>query len=101
MQGKDIFTMETGQVLELTKDTAKVTGRVHTGSVFVDGLGVGDVGNIVLRDRKHLAEDGMLTVVVTLERESYSIIAGPDIITRGFIYAKESDELISEGKRDC
>ncbi len=98
MEGKDIFTMETGQVLELTKDEAKVTGRVHTGSVYVDGLGVGDVGNIVLRDRKHLAEDGMLTVVVTLERETYSIIAGPDIITRGFVYAKESDILINEVK---
>ena len=90
--------METGQVLELTKDEAKVTGKVQTGSVYVDGLGVGDVGSIVLRDRKHLAEDGMLTVVVTLERESYSIIAGPDIITRGFIYAKESDALIGEVK---
>ncbi|MCB2308681.1 ribonuclease J [Clostridium estertheticum] len=98
MKGKDIFTMETGQVLEITKDEAKITGRVHTGSVFVDGLGVGDVGSIVIRDRKHLAEDGMLTVVVTLERASYSIIAGPDIITRGFVYAKESDELISEVK---
>lgn len=98
MQSKDIFTMETGQVLELTKDEAKITGRVHTGSVFVDGLGVGDVGSIVLRDRKHLAEDGMLTVVVTLDRESYSIIAGPDIITRGFIYVRESDALISEVK---
>ena len=98
MESKDVFTMETGQVLELTKAEAKVTGRVHTGSVFVDGLGVGDVGNIVLRDRKHLAEDGMLTVVVTLERETYSIIAGPDIITRGFVYAKESDTLINEVK---
>lgn len=96
MQKKDIFTIETGQVLELTTDEAKVSGRVHTGSVFVDGLGVGDVGSIVLRDRKHLAEDGMLTVVVTLDRESYSIIAGPDIITRGFVYAKESDALIKE-----
>ena len=98
MQSKNIFTMETGQVLELTQNEAKIIGRVHTGSVFVDGLGVGDVGSVVLRDRKHLAEDGMLTIVVTLERESYSIIAGPDIITRGFIYVKESDELISEVK---
>ena len=98
MNEKDIFTMETGQVLEITKVDAKVIERVHTGAIFVDGLGVGDVGSIVLRDRKHLAEDGMLTIVVTLERESYSIIAGPDIITRGFIYAKESDELINEVK---
>jgi ribonuclease J len=96
MQAKDIFIMETGQVLEVTKEEVITSGRVRTGSVFVDGLGVGDVGDIVLRDRKHLAEDGMLTVVVTLDRESYSIIAGPDIITRGFVYAKESDELIKE-----
>ncbi|MBU3110010.1 ribonuclease J [Clostridium lacusfryxellense] len=98
MSAKDIFTLETGQVLELTKDEARLAGRVHTGSVYVDGLGVGDVGTVVLRDRKHLAEDGMLTVVVTLERLSYSIIAGPDIITRGFVYAKESDVLINEVK---
>ncbi len=98
MQSENIFTMETGQILEITADEAKIAGRVHTGAVFVDGLGVGDVGSIVLRDRKHLAEDGMMTIVVTLERESYSIIAGPDIITRGFIYAKESDELLNEVK---
>jgi ribonuclease J len=98
MEKKNIFTIETGQVLEISKEEAKVAGRVHTGSVFVDGLGVGDVGSIVLRDRKHLAEDGMVTVVVTLERETYSIIAGPDIITRGFVYAKESDALINEVK---
>ncbi|MCB2289003.1 ribonuclease J [Clostridium sp. CS001] len=98
MEKKDIFIIETGQVLEISKEEAKVSGRVHTGSVYVDGLGVGDVGNIVLRDRKHLAEDGMVTVVVTLERETYSIIAGPDIITRGFVYVKESDALINEVK---
>ena len=98
MQKTNIFTMETGQVLQLTKDEAKVTGRVHTGSIYVDGLGIGDVGSVVLRDRKHLAEDGMLTIVVTLERETYSIIAGPDIITRGFVYAKESDVLINDVK---
>ncbi|MCY6369338.1 ribonuclease J [Clostridium ganghwense] len=94
MKGENIFTLDMGEVLELSDKEAKISGKVRTGSVFVDGLGVGDVGNIVLRDRRHLAEDGMLTVVVTLERESYSIIAGPDIITRGFIYAKESEELI-------
>lgn len=98
MEGENIFTLEMGQVLELTDKEANIAGRVPAGSVFVDGLGVGDVGNIVLRDRKHLAEDGMLTIVVTLERESYSIIAGPDIITRGFVYAKESEELIYEVK---
>ncbi|MBU5590173.1 ribonuclease J [Clostridium sp. MSJ-4] len=98
MESENIFTLDTGEVLELSTKEAKVSGRVHTGSVFVDGLGVGDVGNIVLRDRKYLAQDGMLTVVVTIEKESYSIIAGPDIITRGFVYAKESDILINETK---
>ena len=68
MAESNIFTLETGQVLELSDEEAKIAGRVHTGSVFVDGLGVGDVGNIVLRDRKHLAEDGMLTVVVTYRK---------------------------------
>lgn len=98
MDAKQIFTLETGQILELSDNESKISGRVHTGSVFVDGLGVGDVGNIVLRDRKHLAEDGMLTIVVTLERETFSIIAGPDVITRGFVYAKESEALINEVK---
>ncbi len=98
MESENIFTLDTGEVLELSTKEAKVSGRVHTGAVFVDGLGVGDVGNIVLRDRKYLAQDGMLTVVVTIEKESYSIIAGPDIITRGFVYAKESDILINETK---
>lgn len=98
MEESNIFTLDTGEILELSKDEAKISGKVHTGNVFVDGLGVGDVGNIVLRDRKFLAQDGMLTIVVTIERESYSIIAGPDIITRGFVYVKESEALISEAK---
>lgn len=92
------FIIETGDVFELSRDEGKVTGRVPSGSVLVDGLGVGDVGQIVLRDRKHLAEDGMFTVVVTIEKEAYSVIAGPDIITRGFVYAKESEELINEAR---
>ncbi|MBQ3785957.1 MAG: ribonuclease J, partial [Lachnospiraceae bacterium] len=66
------------------------------GSVFVDGLGVGDVGNIVLRDRQHLAEDGIVIVVLTIEKESATIVAGPDIVSRGFVYVRESDELITE-----
>lgn len=98
MEDKNIFTLETGQILELSEEEAKISGRVRTGSVFVDGLGVGDVGNLVLRDRKHLAQDGMLTIVVTIEKESFSIIAGPDIITRGFVYVKESEALIREAK---
>ncbi|MBC8059143.1 MAG: ribonuclease J [Clostridiaceae bacterium] len=98
MEGQNIFTLETGQVLELNQDEASISGRVPTGDIFVDGIGVGDVGNIVLRDRRNLAQDGMLTVVVTIERASYSIIAGPDIITRGFVYVKESEALINEVK---
>lgn len=98
MDGSNIFILETGQVLELSQEEAKINGRVTTGTVFVDGIGVGDVGNIVLRDRRHLASDGMLTIVVAIERETYSLIAGPDIITRGFIYVKESEVLIREVK---
>ncbi|HAX73199.1 MAG TPA: ribonuclease J, partial [Firmicutes bacterium] len=77
VQSDHIFLLETGQVLELTKDGAEINGRVPTGAVFVDGIGVGDVGNIVLRDRKMLAEEGMLTIVVAIDRESASILAGP------------------------
>nr|WP_157469644.1 ribonuclease J [Clostridium algidicarnis] len=98
MDEKNTFILETGEVLEVSKKEAKISGKVHTGSVFVDGLGVGDVGNVVLRDRKYLSQDGMLTIVVTIEKESFSIIAGPDIITRGFVYVKESDALINEAK---
>ncbi|WP_017416977.1 ribonuclease J [Clostridium tunisiense] len=98
MNRENIFALETGDVLEVSENEAKVTGKVKTGSVFVDGIGVGDVGTVVLRDRKHLAQDGMVTVVATIEKESFSLIAGPDIITRGFVYAKESEELINEIK---
>lgn len=98
MDKSHIFNLKTGQVLELSDKEAQISGEVYTGSIFVDGLGVGDVGNVVLRDRKHLAQDGMLTIVVTIEKDTLSIIAGPDIITRGFVYAKESEELINEVK---
>jgi beta-CASP RNase J family ribonuclease len=94
----NIFILETGQVLEISDKAAGITSRVRAGSVLVDGIGVGDVGNIVLRDRKSLAQDGMFTIVVAIEKESYSIISGPDVITRGFVYAKESEELINEAK---
>jgi len=96
---QNVFMLSSGDVLELNggkKEFAKVTGKVLTGSVFVDGLGVGDVGNIVLRDRQHLAEDGIVIVVLTIEKESATIVAGPDIVSRGFVYVRESDELITE-----
>lgn len=94
MEKDNVFILETGDVLELDQDGCKKEGKVKSGSIFVDGLGVGDVGSVVLRDRKHLANDGMLTIVVAIERESLSIVSGPDIITRGFVYVKQSEELI-------
>ncbi|GAA0759576.1 ribonuclease J [Clostridium sartagoforme] len=99
MESKDIFILEVGNVLEIKQESAKICGKVTSGTVLVDGLGVGDVGSLVLRDRKHLAQDGLVNIVVTIEKESYSIIAGPDIITRGFVYVKESEELIKELKQ--
>ncbi len=98
MDKSNVFTLETGQVLEISKDKAISTEKVHTGVIFVDGIGVGDVGNIVLRDRRDLAKDGMVTIVVAIEKETYSIVSGPDIITRGFIYARESEDLINQIK---
>lgn len=98
MDKSNVFTLETGQVLEISQDKAIATEKVHTGVVFVDGIGVGDVGNIVLRDRRDLARYGMVTIVVAINKETYSIVSGPDIITRGFIYARESEDLIKKIK---
>lgn len=98
MDKSNVFTLETGQVLEISQDKAIATEKVHTGVVFVDGIGVGDVGNIVLRDRRDLARDGMVTIVVAINKETYSIVSGPDIITRGFIYARESEDFIKKIK---
>ena len=90
--------MKTGDVLEISKNDAKVNGTIPVGQVMVDGLGVGDVGNIVLRDRKHLSQDGLMVVVVTMEKESGMIVAGPDIISRGFVYVREAEDLMEEAK---
>lgn len=87
-----------GQVLELDGETVKVTGEVTAGAVMVDGLGVGDVGSIVLRDRKHLAEDGLIVVVATINTKSKKLIAGPDIISRGFVYVRESEDMINQAQ---
>ncbi|MCJ7855751.1 ribonuclease J [Lachnospiraceae bacterium NSJ-143] len=95
---ENIFLMRIGDILEISKNDAKVNGTVPSGQVLVDGLGVGDVGNIVLRDRRHLSEDGLMVVVVTMEKESGTILAGPDIISRGFVYVRESEDLM-EGAR--
>ena len=95
----NIFILESGNVLELDMDSAKVTGKVQTGAILVDGLGVGDVGNIVLRDRQHLAEDGIMIVVMTLERHSNVVLAGPDIVSRGFVYVRESEDLMGDARK--
>ncbi len=94
MESKNIFLLEIGKVLELSATGAKITGTVPAGKVLVDGLGVGDVGNIVLRDRKHLAEDGIIIVVLTIDKASGICVAGPDIISRGFVYVRESEDLM-------
>ena len=93
-----IFILKTGDVLEMDDESAKVTGHVQTGSILVDGLGVGDVGNIVLRDRQHLAEDGIVIAVLTLERYSNQILSGPDIVSRGFVYVREAEDLMEEAR---
>ena len=95
----NIYILHSGDVLELDDQQAKVVDHVHTGAILVDGLGVGDVGNIVLRDRQHLAEDGILIVVLTLERFSNQLLAGPDIVSRGFVYVRESEGLMDEARR--
>lgn len=95
---ENIFIAENGRIIEFTKDGARFSGKVTAGKVLVDGLGVGDVGNIVLRDRKQLAQDGIMIVVVTIDKESTEVVAGPDIISRGFVYVRESEQLIEQAK---
>ena len=101
MDKDNIFILSSGDVLELDEEGAEVTGRVQTGDVMVDGLGVGDVGNIVLRDRQHLAEDGIIIVVMTLENGSGRVLAGPDIVSRGFVYVRGSESLMDEAMDYC
>ncbi|MBQ7264959.1 MAG: ribonuclease J [Firmicutes bacterium] len=99
MDKKDVFVMGNGDCLEITPNGAKhIVSAVTAGQVFVDGLGVGDVGNIVLRDRRHLSQDGLMIVVVAMDRYSGEILSGPDIISRGFVYVRESEELVREAK---
>ena len=96
---ENVFMLQSGDVLELDSKEAKVVDKVHTGEVLVDGLGVGDVGNIVLRDRQHLAEDGILIVVMTLEKRTNRLLAGPDIVSRGFVYVRESEGLMEDARK--
>lgn len=96
---ENIFVSDLGQVLETDGLEMKFVGTVPAGKVMVDGFGVGDVGSVVLRDRKHLAEDGVMIIVATIERENGRVLAGPDIVSRGFVYVRESEELIDEAKQ--
>ena len=96
---ENIFILSSGDVLELDEESAAVTGHVQVGNVMVDGLGVGDVGNIVLRDRQHLAEEGIIIVVLTLESGSGQLLAGPDIVSRGFVYVRGAESLMDEAKQ--
>ena len=96
MDPRNIVISDIGKVIEVTQHSIKLNGTVPAGKVFVDGYGVGDVGSVVLRDRKHLAEDGMIVVVVSMSGEDGAVVSGPDIITRGFVYVKESEGLMEE-----
>ncbi|MDU6534221.1 MAG: MiaB/RimO family radical SAM methylthiotransferase, partial [Intestinibacter bartlettii] len=98
MKGENIFTMENGDVLEISEEGAKISGKIRTGVLYVDGIGVGDVGNIVLRDRRNLARDGMVIIVFAIDMENFYLASGPDVITRGFIYARENEDIINEIK---
>ena len=96
---QNIFVSENGKVLEIDDKGARFSGSVPAGKVLVDGSGVGDVGNIVLRDRKHLSEDGLVTVVATVDMVGGLVFAGPDVVSRGFVYVRESEELLDGIRR--
>ena len=98
LQKEKSFILENGDVLSLNRKSACISGKVQAGNVLVDGIGIGDVGNIVLRDRKNLSKDGIINIIVAIEKETRSIISGPDIVTRGFIYVRESEELVNQIK---
>ena len=96
---ENIFIMSNGRILEIGEDSAELTGTVPSGRVFVDGLGIGDVGSIVLRDRQHLSQDGLIVVVIAMDSNTGEIVSGPDVISRGFVYVKESENLMEDVKR--
>ena len=98
MPAENVVLMKNGAVLEVSRNECQINGQVPSGNVLVDGLGVGDVGNIVLRDRKHLSEDGLMVVVVNLSKQDGSMVSEPDIISRGFVYVREAEGLMDEAK---
>ncbi|MBR2432384.1 MAG: ribonuclease J, partial [Clostridia bacterium] len=96
---QNVFVSEIGKVLEITRRGASFGGTVPSGKVMVDGSGVGDIGSVVLRDRKHLAEDGLVVVVATVDMQGGYLVSGPDVVSRGFVYVRESEELMNETRR--
>ena len=96
---ENIFILENGKTLELNKKQAKITTSVPSGKILVDGLGVGDVGNIVLRDRQHLSQDGLIVIVMTMDGSTGEIVSGPDVVSRGFVYVIESETLMDDVKK--
>ena len=96
VQKENALLVNSGDVVSLDEDSCQVTDHVACGSILVDGLGVGDVGNIVLRDRQNLAQNGIIVVVLTLEKHSNQLLSGPDIVSRGFVYVRESEDLLEE-----
>ena len=98
IDSKNIFISEIGKILEIDADGARWNGTVPAGKILVDGYGVGDVGNIVLRDRRHLAQDGLIVVVATVDTDERMLLSGPDIVSRGFVYVREAEELMEEAK---
>ena len=99
IEQENIFILENGKVLELNENEAKFNGTIQSGKILVDGLGVGDVGNIVLRDRQHLSQDGLIVIVMTMDSNTGEVISGPDVVSRGFVYVRESENLMDEVKQ--
>ena len=98
IEKENIFVMRSGDVIEMDENSAKIVDKVHTGAIFVDGLGVGDVGSIVMRDRQHLGEDGIMIIVLTMDKGSNTLMSGPYIVSRGFVYVRESEDLMEQAR---